>query len=122
MRQHYRSRGAGAKGACYIRRMRRSVLLAALLFAVALVAAPVGCTGGVAVPDASGVTEIKPAPDFTLPDIEGRAVSLSDHKGKVVLVDFWATWCGPCRKELPAFQELQDQYREKGLVIIGVSV
>jgi cytochrome c biogenesis protein CcmG/thiol:disulfide interchange protein DsbE len=99
--------------------MRRSFVLAALLGAVALIAA---CPSGVAVPDATGVTEIKPAPDFTLPDIEGRAVSLSDHKGKVVLVDFWATWCPPCRKELPAFQELQDRYRDKGLVIIGVSV
>ena len=61
------------------------------------------------------------APDFSLKDIKGNAVSLSDHKGKVVIIDFWATWCGPCRMGIPDFVALQSEYDED-LVILGVSV
>jgi len=69
-------------------------------------------------------SEVKPvpAPNFTLPDIDGRAVSLSDHKGKVVLIDFWATWCIPCRMEMPMLQALHNEFREKGFEVIGISV
>lgn len=62
------------------------------------------------------------APAFTLQDIGGKQVSLSDFKGKVVILDFWATWCPPCRKEIPHFVELQDRYGAKGLVVIGVAL
>jgi cytochrome c biogenesis protein CcmG, thiol:disulfide interchange protein DsbE len=62
------------------------------------------------------------APDFTLPDISGKAVSLNQYLGKVVILDFWATWCPPCRMSIPELVKLQDKYREKGLVILGVSV
>jgi cytochrome c biogenesis protein CcmG/thiol:disulfide interchange protein DsbE len=62
------------------------------------------------------------APDFTLNDGQGNAVSLSDYSGKVVILDFWATWCPPCRMEIPHFIELQNEYGDKGLQIIGVSV
>ncbi|MCF6237622.1 MAG: TlpA family protein disulfide reductase [Candidatus Marinimicrobia bacterium] len=61
------------------------------------------------------------APDFTLTDIEGNQVSLSDFKGKVIIIDFWATWCGPCKMEIPSFIKLQDDYKDD-LVILGVSL
>lgn len=63
----------------------------------------------------------KPATDFTLPSLDGRKVTLSSFKGKVVLLNFWATWCGPCKAEIPGFVELQEQYKDD-LVIIGLSV
>jgi thiol-disulfide isomerase/thioredoxin len=60
--------------------------------------------------------------DFTVPDMHGKPVRLADYKGKVILLDFWATWCGPCRIEIPHFVELQKQYRSEGLVVLGFSV
>jgi peroxiredoxin len=60
--------------------------------------------------------------DFTLKDIHGKPVALSAYRGKVVLLDFWATWCPPCRKEIPGFIELYNSYRSRGFVVIGVSM
>lgn len=66
--------------------------------------------------------ELFDAPDFALKDLDGNTVKLSDYKGKVVIIDFWATWCGPCRRGIPEFIELQSEYGEDKLVILGVSV
>ena len=62
------------------------------------------------------------APDFRLKDVAGKDVALSDYKGRVVVLNFWATWCGPCNLETPWLVELREQYHKKGFEIIGVSV
>jgi cytochrome c biogenesis protein CcmG/thiol:disulfide interchange protein DsbE len=63
----------------------------------------------------------KPAPDFTLEDLNGKKVSLSSYKGKAVMINFWATWCGPCKIETPWLVELRNQYASQGFEILGVS-
>jgi len=68
-------------------------------------------------PTAPGV-----APDFILNDLDGKPVKLSDYRGKVVLLNFWATWCPPCKGEIPHFNDLVKQYGPKGFVVLGVSV
>lgn len=62
------------------------------------------------------------APDFSLSPLNGKALRLSDFRGKVVLVDFWASWCVPCRDETPHFVELQNRYGDRGFEMIGVSM
>lgn len=62
------------------------------------------------------------APAWSLKDVDGKTVSSADFKGKVVLLDFWATWCPPCKAEIPGFVELQKTYGDKGLVVVGVSL
>src|SRR5437016_12806047 len=62
------------------------------------------------------------APDFSLESLEGKSMRLSDLRGKAVLLNFWATWCGPCKIEMPWFVELQNQYGAQGLQIIGVAM
>jgi peroxiredoxin len=64
----------------------------------------------------------KPAPEFSLTDASGAKVKLSDYKGKVVLLNFWATWCGPCALEIPWFMEFQQQYKSQGFEVLGVSM
>ncbi|HXH05877.1 MAG TPA: TlpA disulfide reductase family protein, partial [Vicinamibacterales bacterium] len=69
--------------------------------------------------------DAKPRParlDFTVKDMHGRSVRLSDYKGKVVLLNFWATWCGPCKVEIPALVDVYTRYRDKGLAVVGISV
>jgi len=63
----------------------------------------------------------KPAPAFALDDLTGKKVSLADYKGKALLINFWATWCGPCKLETPWIVELRNQYAPKGFEVLGVS-
>ncbi len=73
-------------------------------------------------PTADASTGSIKAADFTLKSVTGEDISLSDYAGKVVILDFWATWCPPCRMEIPHFNDLAKEYGDKGLVVLGVSV
>lgn len=63
-----------------------------------------------------------PAPDFTLRQIDGPNLRLGEQRGRVVMVNFWATWCGPCRVELPQLARLHDKYRSSGFLLLGVNI
>jgi thiol-disulfide isomerase/thioredoxin len=69
-----------------------------------------------------GENDRKPAPAFELKDSMGRAVKLADYHGKVVLLNFWATWCGPCKIEIPWFVEFEQKYKDKGFAVLGISL
>ena len=64
----------------------------------------------------------EPAPDFAIETLAGDSLRLSDLRGRVVLVNFWATWCAPCRVEMPGFQDVWEDYRDRGFTIVGLSV
>jgi thiol-disulfide isomerase/thioredoxin len=70
----------------------------------------------------SHLTQSSPAPDFTLQSLDGKTTHLSDFRGKAVLLNFWATWCGPCKIEMPWFVDLQKEYGAQGLQIVGVAM
>jgi peroxiredoxin len=91
--------------------------LLALLFAAHAATA----LGGASVPLLPMKNPI-PADAFTVRDVDGKPVSLSDFKGKVVLLNFWATWCPPCAREMPSMEKLYQAYSAKGFAIVGVSV
>ncbi len=105
--------------------MQRTKLLGGVVLSVALVAglyllnrywiAPAGR-------NISDSSEHPLAPDFTLANLKGGELSLADYKGKVVLLNFWATWCGPCRDEVPDFVKLVESYGDQGFVIMGISM
>jgi len=101
------------------------VLIVATIFADRLTRVKAKTGNTVMKADAPGGDAQKgfePAPDLTLKDLNGNPVSLSDFKGKVVLVNFWATWCDPCRAEIPWLIDLQHKYADKGFVILGIAL
>jgi len=101
--------------------------IAAAAAAAGLAAVAISGVGGQAKPAAGPASaacdpNAKPANlNFTLKDVNGKDVRLSSYKGKVVLLNFWATWCGPCKIEIPWFNEFQQKYQEKGFVVLGIS-
>jgi peroxiredoxin len=97
-------------------------LALAIILAAAVIVGFYSYRRGRGVPSRSAARQHREAPDFTLPRIDGGQLQLSSYRGKVVLLDFWATWCVPCREETPHFVQLQQKYGDRGLQIIGVSM
>jgi peroxiredoxin len=77
---------------------------------------------GVFAAGAGAIAPASPAPDFTLRQMSGPNLRLQEQRGQVVLVNFWATWCGPCREEMPHMNRLYEKYRASGFVLLGVNV
>jgi len=73
-------------------------------------------------PDKGKKSGYPEAPDFTLNNLKSESISLSDYKGKVIFVNFWATWCPPCRAEIPYFIDLYSKYESKGFVVLGIAL
>jgi thiol-disulfide isomerase/thioredoxin len=93
--------------------MQNRTWLAFVTLTLALAAGLFGC---------SSRAHADAPPPWTLKDLSGKTVSLSDFKGKVVVLDIWATWCPPCRAESPHFIELQNEFKDKGVTVVGLSV
>ncbi len=100
------------------------VILPTILVTVLL---SVGCSAGFeqagseqSAPAAPQVDKL--APDFQLPNLDGQIISLSDLRGKPVLINFWATWCPPCREEMPYLQQIYDEWSSKGLVLLTIDI
>ena len=92
---------------------RRTILMATILVGALAVAGSVS-----AARDLVGT----PAPDFTLSGLTGSNLRLSEYQGRVVMINFWATWCGPCRQEMPALQTIYQRYEPAGFTLLGVNV
>jgi thiol-disulfide isomerase/thioredoxin len=104
--------------------MRRTVALVALSLCCLLTAArpsPGQEAQGPLEERAALLSVGDPAPDWQLTDPRGRTHTLSEYRGRVVVLDFWATWCGPCARVMPRLEKLQQKYRERGVVVFGVN-
>jgi len=102
--------------------LRRPLLVSATALLVACFF--VGCSSprGVKAESLKPDKDRRPAPEFALKDADGKTVRLEDYKGKVVLLDFFATWCGPCKIEIPWFMEFERKHKDKGFSVLGVSM
>ena len=99
--------------------VRRGLACALAFGALSVVAGGMACAS----PEASGKVEVgAPAPDYQTMSLDGDTVSLAEQRGKVVLFNIWATWCHPCRDEIPELRALQAKYAARGLELVGVSV
>jgi cytochrome c biogenesis protein CcmG/thiol:disulfide interchange protein DsbE len=100
--------------------MRKPVLILIVILLAIAVYEFAGHHARTSGPNAAAIHAV--APDFSLQDLDGAPLNLSSYKGKVVLLDFWATWCTPCRDEIPNFVDFQKNYGGQGLQIIGISM
>ena len=99
--------------------MRAALALASVVLASLMLAQPHGADPAA---QEQALPKIAPAPDFALPDSAGLTVSLQSYRGKVVLLDFWATWCHGCKEEIPWFSEFSRKDSRQGLAVIGVAL
>jgi len=90
------------------------ILLVALLLYLGFLASPG--------PTSKDLASGKPAPNFILKTLDGKEVSLNDYRGKVVLINFWASWCPPCREEMPLFRKVYENYKDKGFELLAISI
>ncbi|HEX8984408.1 MAG TPA: TlpA disulfide reductase family protein [Bryobacteraceae bacterium] len=102
--------------------LRHPKTAAAAVVAVALILGGCSQPAGARASRVKPATERKLAPNFSLQDPNGRSVQLADYRGKVVLLNFWATWCGPCKIEVPWFVEFERQHKDQGFAVVGVSM
>jgi peroxiredoxin len=112
----------GPAAAVYTARVRSRVVVALLALAAVLVPGPIFAEDPVAALSLIRPKPPKDAPDFQVPTPDGSTLRLTDFKGKVVFLNFWATWCEPCREEMPSMERLHRAYKDRGLVVLAISL